>query len=293
MSEPIVVFGALGNVGVEVVTALQALGAPVRAANPKPEAIRARFGAEIDAVRFDFAAPETIAPALQGARRLFLMRPPQITDVQRLMFPVIDAAKAAGVEQVVFLSLINIEKNQRAPHYKVEQYLRTVGLGWTFLRASFFMQNLSTTHRAEIRDRSEISVPVGRGKTSFIDVRDIGTVAALALTQPGHLHCAYDLTGPEALDYYAVAAQFSAVLDRTITYRDPSLPRFVWKELRGGRPLAFTLVMAWLYDQTRRGMSAEVTDTVAQLLGRPPIALRQFIEEHRALWAQPAAAVRA
>ena len=56
----------------------------------------------------------------------------------------------------------------------------------------------------------------------------------------------------------------------------------------GGKD-AFTLVMAWLYAQTRRGMSAEVTDAVAQLLGRPPIPLRQFIEENRALWAQPAA----
>ena len=95
----------------------------MRAADLNPDAIRQRFGESLEAVHFDFTKAETITPAVQGVMGMFLMRPPQITDVKRLMFPVIDAARAVGVEQVVFLSLIGIETNQRAPHYKVEQHL--------------------------------------------------------------------------------------------------------------------------------------------------------------------------
>ena len=150
------------------------------------------------------------------------MRPPQISDVERLMFPAMDAAAAAGVKRFVFLSLIGIEQIKRAPHYKIEQRLIEMGVDTTFLRCSFFMQNLSTTQRAEIRDRSEIYVPVGKAKTSFIDVRDIGEVAALALLKDGHANQNYDLTGAEALDYYEVADLFSEVLGRKVVYRNPT-----------------------------------------------------------------------
>ncbi len=284
MHPPILVFGALGNVGSEVVKALQGHGAPVRAADLNTVSLRERFREGLEAVLFDFEAPETIPAAVQGVKRIFLMRPPQISDVQRLMFPVIDAAVSAGVEQIVFLSLIGIENNRQTPHYKVEQYLRASGLAWTFLRSSYFMQNLSTTHREEIRERAEIFVPVGRGKTSFIDVRDIGAVAALALTEDGHANQAYDLTGLQALDFYEVAEQFSQVLGRTITYRNPSTLRFVWRSLRSGQSLPFTLVMAWLYGQTKNGMSAQVTGEVQRLLGRPPIRLSQYIQDYCSAW---------
>ena len=224
MPDMILVTGALGNVGAEVVKALQAGGHTARAADLDVAKLRERHGDEAGAVTLDFSRPETFAPALAGVKGLFLMRPPQITDVKRYLFPFLNAAQAAGVEQVAFLSLIGVEQNRRVPHYKVEQYLRDSTLRWTFLRASFFMQNLSGTHRAEIRERGELYVPVGRGKTSFIDVRDIGAVAAAALSQTGHDNTAYDLTGPAALDYYEVAAILSEVVGRPIVYRNPSVP---------------------------------------------------------------------
>jgi uncharacterized protein YbjT (DUF2867 family) len=286
MSDMILVTGALGNVGAEVVKSLQAGGHAVRAGDLDVAKLRERNGDAAGAVTLDFGRPETFAPALAGVKRLFLMRPPQITDVKRYLFPFLDAAQAAGVEQVAFLSLIGVEQNRRVLHYKVEQYLRASTLRWTFLRASFFMQNLSGTHRAEIRERGELYVPVGRGKTSFIDVRDIGAVAAAALSQAGHDNTAYDLTGPAALDYYEVAAILSEVLGQPIVYRNPSVPAFLWRTLRGGTAPPFALVMVYLYTQTRRGMSAFVTGEVGRLLGRPPITLSQFATDYRQVWQQ-------
>ena len=284
MTEKILVTGALGNVGAEVVNSLVRLGAGVRAADLNPQAIEARFGKQVESRRLDFSDPSSFAPAVEGAQALFLMRPPQISDVQRLIFPFIDAAQAAGVKQVSFLSLIGIENNRRVPHYKIEQRLRVSQMTWCFLRASFFMQNLSTTHRQEIQQRNEIDVPVGRGKTSFIDVRDLGAVAALTLTQPGHAGQAYDLTGPDALDYYQVAEIFSQELGRNITYRNPSAIQFLVKSIRNGIPTGYALIMTWLYTQTRKGMSAQVTGETARLLGRPPVTLRQYVQDYRALW---------
>ncbi|RPJ41308.1 MAG: SDR family oxidoreductase [Chloroflexi bacterium] len=283
MFPSILVLGALGNVGAEVVNCLQASGVPVRAGDLFPENMRQRFGETTGCASFDFSKPETFTPAFQGIERVFLMRPPQIADVKKFMFPAIDAAKAAGVRQVVFLSLIEIEQNKIAPHYKVEQYLKKSGLGSTFLRCSFFMQNLNTTHLAEIRDRDEIYIPVGKARTSFIDVRDIGAVAAAALTQPGHENQAYDLTGGEALDYFQVASLFSHVLGRKITYKNPSSLAFFFRQLRK-RHLGYALVTTWLYSNTRKGMAARVTGEVRRLTGREPIPMRQYIEDYRQSW---------
>jgi uncharacterized protein YbjT (DUF2867 family) len=280
----ILVLGALGNVGAEVVKSLLSAGVTVRAGDLFPEKVKQRFGQNVEAVLFDFGKPETFAPAFQGIRKVFVMRPPQISDIQKYMVPALEAAKTAGVQHMVFLSLIGIEQNTVVPHYKVEQWMRQSGLDYTFLRCSFFMQNLNTTHRAEIRDHDEIYIPVGKAKTSFLDVRDIGAVAALALTQPGHEKKAYDLTGSEALDYDQVADLFTQVLGRKITYKNPSAVGFFVRQMRNKTQLMFALVTTWLYTNTKSGMADVITDEVQQLLDRPPIRMRQYIEDYKSSW---------
>ena len=284
MTNPILVTGALGNVGAEIVKQLLAAGRKVRAADLSVEKIRERFGDAVEAVAFDFSKPETFAPAVAGVERMFLMRPPQITDIKRFIIPALDAAQAAGVKHVVFLSLIGIEKTTYVPHYKVEQYLRASQMDWTFLRASFFMQNLNTTHRLEIKERDEIFVPVGKAKTSFLDVRDIGAVGAVVLMETGHENKAYDLTGPEALDYWQAAQILSETLGRKITYRNPNPLHFLYKTVQRGTPLMFALVMTGLYTATRFGQADVVTKEVERLTGRNPIPFRQYTEDYKASW---------
>lgn len=284
MESPIVVMGALGNVGIEVVKQLQAKGRKVRAADIDVEKIKAKFGSTVEAVSFDFSKPETYASTFAGSEKMFLMRPPHISDVKRYMFPAINAAKQSGVKHVVFLSLIGIENTKYVPHYKVEQYLKEVNLQTTFLRCSFFMQNLNTTHRKEIKERSEIFVPVGNAKTSFIDVRDIAAVAALALTQNGHINKNYDLTGSEAIDYWETAKILSEVLGREIKYKNPNLIHFFIETIRRGTPFVFALVQTGLYTSTRFGMAETITNEVENLLGRKPISFRQYVTDYKDNW---------
>lgn len=281
----IAVTGATGNVGAEVVRELRSRGAPVRALSVDPERARAKLGDDVEHERLEFGRDATYAGAFRGVRALFLMRPPQIADVARRIHPAIDAARAAGVERIVFLSLQGVERNPVVPHYRIERHLRRSGVPATLLRPSFFMQNLSTTHRAEIRDEGRIVVPAGRGRTSFVDVRDVAAVAARALVEDGHEGCAYELTGSEALAYAEVAAILGEVLGRPIAYADPSPLAFWRRSRRAGTPAAFVAVMLGLYTVARLGLASRVTPELERLLGRPPITVRRFVEDHATVWA--------
>ena len=180
----ILVTGATGNIGRDVVAGLLANGQAVRAAASRDASAR-RVPAGVDTVLFDFADAKTYGPALAGVERVFLMRPPQITDMEHTLNPFVDVARESGVRHIVFVSLLGVEDNPRVPHYAAEQHIKTAGVPYTFLRPSFFMQNLNTTHRAEIREHDEIYLPVGKARTSFIDTRDIGAVAAKVLSDDG------------------------------------------------------------------------------------------------------------
>lgn len=284
MKPKILVLGALGNVGAEVVNSLILLGNPVRVADLDLQKIKERFGNKVEALAFDFLRTETYSAAFHDIESMFLLRPPQISNVQKIMFPALEAARKAGVKHIVFLSLIGIEENKVVPHYKVEQWLVNSGLRYTFMRCSFFMQNLNTTHRLEIRDRNEIFLPVGNAKTSFLDVRDIGAVAALALTENGYENKAYDLTGAEALDYYQVAELFSKELGRGITYKNPNSISFFFRLLTQKTPIVFALIQTWLYGNTRKGMAVTVTGEVERFLNRKPTLMREYIHEFRSFW---------
>jgi len=284
MSERVTVIGALGNVGAPLVDRLLLRKVTVRAAHYDLKRVKERFGDQVEAALFDFDDALTISATLKGTDRLFLIRPPQITNVEKYLYPVIDTAKEFGVKQIVFLSLIGIENNKQVPHYKVEQYIKASGIPYTMIQPGFFMQNLSTTHLVEIRDRDEIFVPVGLGKTAFIDIRDIAEVIAQVLAEPGHDNKSYELTGNKALDYYEVAEIFCKVLNRKISYSKPSALGFLWKSWRSGTKLPFALVMTWLYNQTKNGMGEKVTPTVEDLLQRPPLSMQQFVTDHAHLW---------
>lgn len=284
MAETILVTGATGNVGAELIKALHGRGLAVRAAVRNAEKARRQLGADIDYVTFDFRRPETFGPTFAGVRSLFLVRPPDIADVAGVIAPAMRAARQAGVEHVVFLSLLGAERNRVVPHHRIEQLLQASGMAWTFLRASFFLQNLDTTHRADIRDNDEIFVPAGQGRTSFIDVRDIAAVAALALSGPDHRNQAYPLTGDPALSYGDVAQIFSEVLGRPIRYANPSPLSFALRMRARRYPWPYIAVMVGIYTTARLGLAASVTPHTTQLLGRPPLSVRQYVQDYQACW---------
>ncbi|WP_088892849.1 SDR family oxidoreductase [Leptolyngbya ohadii] len=280
---------ATGNVGAETIRLLSqqlppgTIVAGVRSsdqANPFPS------GVEVFA--FDFLNPQTFS-FLQNVDKLLLVRPPQLSQPKRDMLPLLQVARSSGVRHVVFLSLLGVQFNPLAPHRKIEQYIRQLGFRYTFLRPSFFMQNLITTHRSDIRDRHQILLPAGQGRTSFIDVRDIAAVAAQVLAvdrsaEQNYLDRAFDLTGSEALTYAEVAAILSKVLETSITYRAASIREFSRHMAAQGYPKDFIRVMIGIYSVARFGLAGKITDDLRQLLGREPISFRQFAEDYQVEW---------
>jgi uncharacterized protein YbjT (DUF2867 family) len=276
------VTGATGTTGAEVLLALKQRNQLTVAAIRKAEdAAKLEPGQEY--VLFDINEPDTFTQALEGIEKVYLMRPPAVAD-SHVFGAFIEKAQQIGVRHIVYLSVLGAEKNPVIPHHGIEKLIQKSGIPYTFLRPSYFMQNLSTTHRDDVRLRNEIFVPAGKGKTSFIDVRDIAQVAALAFTEPGHVNIAYELTGSEALDYYQVAELFTQVLGRKVEYTRPTIFKFYREMNKRDIPAGFTLVMIALYTVASLGMAAKVTPELENLLGRKPITFRQFIEDNKALW---------
>lgn len=290
--ERILLTGVNGNVGQEALQGLSKRPDRKQFSLVSGQRDRAKLtkpvnGLADEAVYLDFADPTSFDPALKGISRVLLIRPPQLADVDKLFRPFINAMHRAGIRQVVFLSLQGAESNPVTPHHKIEKLIVEANLPFTFLRPSFFMQNLSTTHRDEIRLRNELFVPAGNGRTSFIDVRDIGEVAALALTSQTSefIYRSYELTGSEALTYTEVAQTLTEVLGRKITYRNPSVLHFIWQKWRKENiPLGFTMIMVALYTVAKLGKAAVLTQETERLLNRPPGTFRQFAEANRNVW---------
>jgi uncharacterized protein YbjT (DUF2867 family) len=286
MTSPVLVTGAPGNVGTPLVEELLRLGATVRVAARDVAAAQTAFGRDVESVRFHFADSATFG-AFDGIERMFLLRPPAIADVDGVIVPALRAAAERGVRHVVFLSIQGAERNRIVPHRKIEDRLRASGMAWTFVRAAYFMQNLSTTHAPEIRELDEIWVPAGRrSRTAHVDARDVAAVAARALTEDGHEGKAYTPTGPAALTYDEIATILTAELGRPIRYADPGLLAFWHRLRRRGTPRAMVGVMLGIYTAARLGLAAGITDDVERITGRPPITFSAFAHDARAAWAR-------
>jgi len=278
----VLVTGPTGTVGRHVTRGLSDTDADVRAGVRSVERARESLPGSADLVSFDFEKPETWGRAFDGIDALFLVRPPEMTRVHRHITPAVDAAARVGVEHVVFLSVLGAEKNPLLPHRRIERHLQDSDLTYTFLRASFFMQNFYVVHQSEITERGELFVPAGDGKTSFVDARDVAAVGVETVVDPIHRNRAYDITGPDALTYHDAAAIFSDVLGRDIEYADPGLVEFVVTATSRGVSLPFALVQAIVYTTARFGLAGRVTDDVERVLGRPPRSLAEFVGDHTA-----------
>ncbi|WP_166789696.1 NmrA family NAD(P)-binding protein [Cryobacterium fucosi] len=284
----ILVTGASGTVGRAVAGALVAAGESVVSAVRDPGPGGRAPGAAIvpgsEPREFDFGVPSGWASAFTGVDRLFLLRPPAIANVEDTLLPVIDVALEHGIRQIVFLSLQGVQFNTATPHHAVEEHLRKRKAPYTFLRPNFFMQNLSTVYRDDIRERSEIYLPAAGAHTAFIDARDIGRVAARVFTEPGHPGKAYTLSGERSLTYDQIASVLSEVLGRRITYARPTASEYSARLAARGATADFIAVQEMIYRIVRLQVSAIPNRAIRRLTGSPATSFRQFAIDHRALW---------
>lgn len=274
---PLLVTGGTGTVGRPLVEMLRAAGADVRPASRQPR--------DPSGVAFDFRDSATWPAAFDGVQSMFLLRPPDVANVDRDLAPSLAYARNSGLRHVVLLSVQGAGRVPVLPHAAVERWLRRSGLGWTFVRPSYFDQNLSGVFAPDIRDRDSIMVPAGHSRTAFVDAYDVAAVAAAALLDPAaHTGRVWTPTGP-ALTYDQVAGVLSAELGRPIRYRRPGIVAYVRHARRVlGLPAPLVAVSTVLHVAARLHLAAFETDDVQAVTGRPATTFAAFAHRERAVW---------
>ena len=276
----ILITGASGNVGKEVLKQITQTGVEVRAAfQSVSKAAGAPSGVEI--VSLDYNQAETLQTALKGVDRVFLVGPPT-AQLPALECKAIEVIAQSDVQQVVKLSAMGgREAIFPRQHAQSEQYIQATGVPFTFLRPNGFMQNMVNYNSPTINTQGAFYGSEGDGRVSHIDIRDVAAVAVKALTEDGHVGKAYTLTGPEALTNKEIAHILSQELGREIRF--VNLPAAQLKEA-----LLSAGVLEWNADALldlqrlyREGKATTVTRDVEEILGRKPISFAQFFRDYR------------
>ena len=271
--------GATGYVGGRVAAALAEAGVGqrliVRDASRAPKLA----GAEV--IEASYADAEALGEALAGTRTYFMVSAGEVADRVRQHKAAVDAAVAAGVERIVYLSFVAAEPETTftfgRDHYHTEQHIRAAGLGFTFLRDNWYQDMLPAMVGAD----DVIRGPAGEGRIGAVardDVAD-GAVAAL-LGEGDHDGCTYDVTGPEAITLHEAAAAISRVTGREVTYCAETLEEAYASRAAYGAPEF--VVEGWVtsYTAMAAGEMDVVSDAVRELTGHAPMTFAQFLSWH-------------
>jgi uncharacterized protein YbjT (DUF2867 family) len=287
----IAVVGATGNTGRAVVKELKALGQDPVCVVRNADKAREVLGADARTAVAELTDRAALEKALQGVTRVFVVtgHNPQMAEQQNT---VLDAALTAGAKYLVRVSggraVVgpDAESVVGRGHHAVEERLRNSGIGWVILRPGLFMQN-TFAQAALIKNEGKMVLPFAKDlPIAFIDVRDTGAVGARILIDPApHAGKTYEFTGA-LTNYGEFAGVFSQVLGRTITYIEATLEQAEQGLKARGLPdwlVAHQLAVAKL--AAKGAFSTENTQPIHAIVKRAPLTTRQFVEDHRSLFA--------
>jgi uncharacterized protein YbjT (DUF2867 family) len=277
----ILITGATGTIGSEVVRLLAAKGEQVRAMTRDPSKVARQPGVEV--VRGDFDDHGSLAKAAADTEILFLLNAPGpwIVHHDEAM---LTAAQAAGIRKVVKLSAIGTGESAGVKagdwHLPGEQALRSSGMEWTVLRPSSFASN-TLRWAAAIQSGDPIPNTTGTGVQGVIDPRDVAEVAVRALTSGDYTQSVLTLTGPELLSVPDLAVQLGDALGRTLETVDVPLEIYREQMLAAGIDPAFAEVAVNGSRLVAEGGNARLTEEVQQVLGRPHRTFATWAHDHR------------
>lgn len=281
----VLITGATGNVGTEVIKALQniehKLSLYVGVRNLSEDRIKLSIY-KVNFSLFDFTDAKTYKTALDGCEIVYLLRPPQISEVEKYFKPIIDTCKESGVKHIVFLSVQGVEKSKIIPHHKIEKLLVESKIPYTFLRPAYFMQNFTTTLHNDLVNKKRIYLPAGNAKFTLVDVRDVAAVSAIILTNiSNHINKSYELTCKEKLTFLEMATILNKTLGTKIQYISPNLLSFFLIKRKEKTPTMFILVMIMLHYFPRFKKDPETTDWIEKITYKKPITFEKFINDNK------------
>lgn len=288
----VLITGATGNVGVEVIKALSQRHHQlniIAGVRDVKEDVTKLIGNGIYTQQFDFTNVACFDAALDNCDILFLLRPPQVSAVEEYFKPLIKVAVEKGIQHIVFLSVQGVQDSKIIPHHKIEKLIVESKIPYIFLRPAYFMQNFTTTLRSDLVNKKSIFLPAGNARFTLIDVRDIGAVAAEILINPQeYINKAYDLTSNQKLTFRQMARKLSKGLGASIQFKSPTLLHFFLAKRKEKMPYILILVMIMLHYLPRFKKEPVITNWVQKITGRQPITFDQFIADHNTLLLFPA-----
>ncbi|MEW2082630.1 SDR family oxidoreductase [Streptomyces sp. NPDC005283] len=279
MPPAIAVTGAGGKIGGRVARRLSGQGVGARLLGRDPGRLPDLAGC-VKAPPAAYGDWEAMRRAIEGADTLFLVSAHEAADRVREHTTVVDAAVAAGVERIVYVSFVGAAPDATftfaRDHWHTEEYIRGTGLAHTFLRDNLYMAMLPALAAAD----GIIRGPAGDGRVGAVAHEDIADVAAAVLLGEGHDGATYDVTGPEALSLDEVAAELTRVGGRQVTYLAET--REEAYASRAGYGAEEWEVAGWVtsYEAIANGETATVSDVVPRLTGRPAQSFTEYLAEH-------------
>jgi uncharacterized protein YbjT (DUF2867 family) len=285
--ESILVTGASGNIGSEIVKQLLGVAPAVSikaAVHSRQNVKNVKDGDRVKAIPIDYNEPDTLRQALKDVDKLFLLTP-DVPNAAYLASNAVTEAKKAGIRHIVKQSVMgaNLEADVGTMrlHRQVEEIIEQSGIPFTFLRPNEFMQNFINFHSPSIKGNNAFYIPLEDAKVSLVDVRDIAAVAVKSLIdEDRHKNKIYLITGPEALSYHQVAEILSNTTGRKIDYVNISEEeaKTAMKEIGMSDWLINTV--SELSDYFRKGKASEISSAVEEVTGRKPISFSQFANDY-------------
>ncbi len=282
----ILITGATGNVGTEVIYYLKERDneSEIIAAVRNIDSAKKSFPnfPNLLLKRFDFEDENSFNTAFKNIDVLFLLRPPHISQVDKFFKPLLASAKENGIEKVIFLSVQGVEKSKVIPHHKIEQLIIQMGFNYIFVRPSYFMQNLTTTLLPEILKNKTITLPAGKAKFNWIDIKNIGEVAAILIKSfEKYQNKAYEITGTENKSFKEVTELMSKIAGIKFSFKPINPISFYFKKRKEGVLKGFAVVMTILHFLPRLQKEPRISDDFSVITGKKTTTLKEFIEREK------------
>ena len=276
----ILIVGATGNVGAELIRQFATSGKRVKAL--------VRSGDKADGIRHlaepvlgDLMEPTTLEAAFKNVERIFILVSPVGEKEETMEKNAFHAAIAAGVKRIVYLSSYPASFGKGYPyvvHAANEKFLGSLKVDWTILRPTRYMPFLPFVWSSVLR-HGKLLEQAGDGAMTAIDPLDVAAVGIRALTTEGHEGQTYELTSEDSFSTRQLAATLSKVLNKNLIVFDGTTEELRVALLENGAPGEYASVMSHYFESVAAGRW-KVTDTVERLLGRKPRSYAQWLHSH-------------
>jgi (4-alkanoyl-5-oxo-2,5-dihydrofuran-3-yl)methyl phosphate reductase len=279
----ILITGATGNIGSELVKQLLLKKIPVRVISRDEKKV-SHLDPGVERVIGDRHDRSVVRKATQGADKVLMLAVlfDKNHEADRLL---VEEAKQAGAGQIVMISSASVHRKGNEIgrlHREKEELIERSDVPWTFLRPGGFMSNAILWWAETIKSQAKVFNPAGNGKTAPISPYDIAAVAAVALTSSGHEGKAYDLTGAELLSAPDQVGILSKVIGKPIECVDIPVEVAAERAIASGLPENLVRSLAELWAELRKESPAFQTNEVERLTGQPAQTFETWCREHRA-----------